>query len=490
MVGRKQEIERLEWAYQSPDPEFIGIYGRRRVGKTYLVAKTFAGRFTFQHAGLAPKGTDEEQSTEEGIREEGSLLKRQLTHFHTSLLSQGESGTEEPKSWEEAFLRMRRLIDSKPSNGEKKVVFLDELPWMDTPRSEFLTALEGFWNSWGCFQDNLLLIVCGSATSWMTDKLINNHGGLYGRLTGEIRLSPLCLGECKELLASQKVRLSDYDVAQAYMVFGGIPFYLKGLRPGQSLAQYIDQCFFAKNASLRREFDRLFSSVFVNPGTMQTIIRAISSVRSGLTRKQIEEKTGIKKGGRLTEYLRNLADSDFIVEYYPFGKGRKETYYRLVDPFCWFFLKFVDDGRSFPSDFWLNIIDNQQVVTWRGLAFENLCMNHVGQIKKALGVYGVSSEESAYITIGRDGDAGGQIDLVILRKDDICNLCEAKFYSDKVRIDKAMERKAVHNENLLYERLSKKMAVHKVLLTTFGVEEGEYMWTFTNVVTLEDLMKN
>ena len=385
---------------------------------------------------------------------------------------------------------MKKLIAKKPSNGRKKVVFLDELPWMDTPKSGFLTALEGFWNSWGCFQDDLLLIVCGSATSWMTDKLINNHGGLYGRLTGEIRLSPLCLGDCKELLASRKVRLSDYDVAQAYMVFGGIPFYLKGLRPGQSLAQYIDQCFFAKTASLKREFDRLFSSVFTNPETMKSIIRAISSVRSGLTRRQIVEKTGIKKGGRLAEYLRNLADSDFIVEYYPFGKGRAEAYYRLRDPFCWFFLKFVDGGSSFPSDFWLNNVDNQRIISWRGLAFENLCMNHVGQIKKALSIYGVSSEESAYIAAGDEGIEGGQIDLVILRKDGVCNLCEAKFYSDKVRIDKAMERKAVHNESLLSERLPKKTAIHKVLITTFGVEEGEYMWTFDNVITLEDLTKN
>ena len=488
MIGRKREIEILNSAYMSPDAEFVGVYGRRRVGKTYLISQTFAGKFVFRHSGLSPLEEDEE-SDGDGCDE--SAMVRQLRHFHSSLLREGEKSTEPPKSWEEAFFRLDRLIAKKKAlSGKKKVVFIDELPWMDTPKSGFLSALEGFWNSWGCFQDNLLLIVCGSATSWMTNKIINNHGGLYGRLTHEIHLMPLNLGESGEFFREKGIAMSDYDVAQTYMVFGGIPFYLKGMARGQSLPQYIDECFFADNARFKREFDRLFGSVFKNPETMKSIVRALASKRVGMTRCELEKAIGIKVGGTLTKHLDSLVDSDFVVEYHPFGMGKKESHYRLSDPFCWFFLRFVDGRESLSADFWKESLESQSVVSWRGLAFENLCFLHIRQIKQALGISGIRSEESSYLALGCDGKPEGQIDLIISRSDNVVNICEAKFYSDDVLIDKNMERKAARNAIFVQERLPKKATTHKVLLTTFGVAEGEYMWTFDNVVTLQDLMKN
>ena len=488
MIGRKQEIEKLIDAYNSNDAEFVGVYGRRRVGKTYLIGQTFAGKFVFHHSGVSPL-EEENENGEINIPEE-KAMEKQLRHFHTSLLREGEKGTKPPKNWEEAFYRLDRLIAKKEARkGKKKVVFIDELPWMDTPRSGFMSALEGFWNTWGCFQNDLLFIVAGSATSWMTDKLINNHGGLYGRLTREIRLSPLCLGECKEFFTSKGISISDYDVTQAYMIFGGIPFYLQDMRRGQSLPQYIDECFFAKNARFRREYTRLFRSVFRNPDTMMTIVRALSSKRMGMTREEIEKNTGIKAGGTMTKLLDSLVDSDFVVEYYPFGMGKKESYYRLNDPFCWFYLRFVDSQESLSTDFWKENLESQSIVTWRGLAFENVCLLHVKQIKTALGVSGIRSEESSYIAMGSDGKPSGQIDLIISRADNIVDICEAKFYSDSVLVDNAMERKAVRNAILIQKLIPKKAVTHKVLLTTFGVNEGEYMWTFDHVVTLKDLMK-
>ena len=488
MIGRKREMEKLIDAYNSDDAEFVGVYGRRRVGKTYLVGQTFAGKFVFQHSGLSP--LDEERESDEIDTHEESAMEKQLRHFHTSLLREGEKERKPPKSWEEAFYRLDRLIAKKKAlKGKKKVVFIDELPWMDTPRSGFMSALEGFWNTWGCFQDDLLLIVAGSATSWMTNKLINNHGGLYGRLTREIRLSPLSLGECKEFFASKGISISDYDTAQAYMIFGGIPFYLQDMKRGQSLPQYIDECFFAKNARFRREYTRLFGSVFSNPDTMKAIVRALSQKRMGMTREEIEKTTGIKAGGTLTKQLDSLVDSDFVIEYYPFGMGKRESYYRLSDPFCWFFLRFVDGQESLSTDFWKENLENQSVVTWRGLAFENLCFLHVKQIKTALGVASIRSEESSYIAMDPNGKPLGQIDLIISRADNIVDICEAKFYSDSVLVDSAMERKAVRNAILVQKLIPKKAITHKVLLTTFGVSEGEYMWTFDNVITLEDLMR-
>jgi AAA+ ATPase superfamily predicted ATPase len=486
MVGREEEIKKLEAAYRSNRAEFIGVYGRRRVGKTFLVNETFADRFVFRHAGLSP--VEEEQKEELSDRVDERSMKRQLAHFHTSLLREGESGTLPPKNWEEAFFRMERLIDGKKIKGGKKVVFIDELPWMDTAKSGFITALEGFWNNWGCRQSDLLFIVAGSSTSWMTNKLINNHGGLYGRLTREIRLSPLTLGECKSLFRENGVVLSDYDVAQAYMVFGGIPFYLNPMEPGQSLAQYVDSCFFGERATLRREFDRLFASVFNNPETMKTIVRALAERRIGFTRKEIEEATKIACGGTMSDYLRALEDSDFIVEYHPFGSSRRESYYRLSDPFCWFYLQFVDGKESLRADFWLENLDNPRIVSWRGLAFENLCFLHIPQIKRALGISGVRSEESAYTKRGDNGSEGAQIDLLIVRADNVADLCEAKFVSDDYRLDAKEERKLKRREIAVSELLPKKYVVHKVLLTTFGIAEHEYMWSYQNVVTLKDLM--
>lgn len=489
MVGRKNEIERLEQAYNSKYAEFVGIYGRRRVGKTFLVTQTFANRFVFKHAGVSPLEEEETESKDSSSPEKiESSMKRQLARFHASLLLYGEKNPACPKSWNEAFLRMIQLIESKQAAG-KKVVFLDELPWMDTPKSGFMASLEWFWNSWGCAQNDLMLIVAGSATSWMTNKLINNHGGLYGRLTREIRLEPLNLSECKELFQENGVRISDYDIAQAYMVFGGFPFYLKPMRPGQSFAQYVDECFFARNATFRREFDRLFGSVFVNPDTMKSIVRALYERRSGLTQKEIEKATGIKQGGRLGEYLENLIDSDFIVAYYPFGKSKRETYYRLVDPFCWFYLTFVDGANGLPSDFWLENTESPKIHAWRGLSFENLCFLHIPQIKRALGISGVRSEESAYIKRGDDKTSGAQIDLLIIRADNIADLCEAKFVSSSYRLDREEDRRLSNRVEAVSELLPKKVGVHRVLITTFGIAEHEYMWSYNNVITLDDLMK-
>ena len=488
MVGRKREQQKLIAAFQSKRAEFVGVFGRRRVGKTYLISESFAGNFVFRHAGLSPV---EEEQKEAGLTEEESAerkMEKQLTHFHVSLLRDGDSNPEKPKSWEEAFFRMERLIAKKTSKA-KKVVFLDELPWMDTPKSGFMTALEGFWNTWGCHQNNLLFIVAGSATSWMTDKLINNHGGLYGRLTREIRLDPMTLGECKELFKENGVVISDYDVAQAYMVFGGIPFYLNPMESWQSLAQYVDECFFSGKATLKREFDRLFESVFTNPDTMKSIVKALSCRRIGLTRGEIEERTGVKTGGGLTRYLNALADSDFIVEYFPFGMGKREPYYRLSDPFCWFYLSFVEGKKGLPANFWQGNTASQRIVSWRGLAFENLCFLHIPQIKAALGVAAVASEESAFTKRGDSQEQGGQIDLLILRADNIADLCEAKFASGRYKLGKAEYLRLSDREAIVSELLPKKHAVHKVLLTTFGIADNEYRWTFNSVLTLEDLMK-
>lgn len=472
MIGRQREQEELLRRYRREKPEFVAIYGRRRVGKTTLVAETFKGKFAFRHAGLSP------------IEQRGrGTMAEQLRHFQHSLQSWGLRDAPRPESWLDAFYLLERLLEQK-DDGSRQVIFIDELPWMDTPRSGFVTALEGFWNGWACYRSNVMLIVCGSASSWILDRLINDHGGLYGRVTCEIRLAPFTLRECEQLLGENGVHFSRYDIVQSYMVFGGVPFYMDALDGSLSLAQNIDQLFFANTASLRDEYDRLFASAFSNPRTMKDIVSLLYTRRGGHTRKEIGAAINLS-GGALTSSLKALIASDFIEKYVPFSLGRRDARYRLKDPFCLFYLHFVANQRKADGQWWSHNQATQQVVSWRGLAFENVCFCHVPQIKQALGISGVRTSQSSWDL--RDADGGAQIDLLIERDDNVVNACEIKFYGDEFTVDKSYYRTLLRRQELLMEHLSPKMAVHQTLISTFGLHHNEYSGVFTQVVAMDDL---
>lgn len=266
LIGRKKEIEELSELYNSNKAEFVAIYGRRRIGKTFLVDEALKGKITFRHAGLSPVDEANEKNS----------LKNQLRHFYLSLQLQGMKRSKCPTTWMEAFFMLSHFLESK-DNGTRQVIFLDELPWMDTPRSGFITAFEGFWNTWACHRDNIMLVCCGSANSWMLNNLVNNHGGLYGRTTYEIKLSPFTLNECEQFYQAQDIKLSRYDIAQSYMILGGIPYYLGYMKKGLSLAQNIDLLFFDGNAKLSQEYSRLFASVFSNPEEMKRIVNFLGT---------------------------------------------------------------------------------------------------------------------------------------------------------------------------------------------------------------------
>ena len=214
LIGRKKESEILESLYQRDRAEFVAIYGRRRVGKTYLVNEVFKDRFSFHHTGLSPYDKKSRVS-----------MTEQLQAFHFSLLRAGlEDGAPAPKSWLEAFFLLQKLLIKK-DDGNRQVVFIDELPWIDTPKSHFLTAFENFWNDWGSRRHNLFLVICGSSTTWILDNIINNPEGFYGRITYQMHLQPFSLKECLDLLEMNQIVLSPYDVTQGYMALGGIPYY-------------------------------------------------------------------------------------------------------------------------------------------------------------------------------------------------------------------------------------------------------------------------
>ena len=476
MIGREEESREINERYDSRRPEFIAVYGRRRVGKTYLIDEALKDKITFRHSGLSPV---DEQNNKNG-------LKEQLRHFYLSLQLQGMKRSKCPSSWLEAFFMLEKHLQSI-DNGSRQVVFLDELPWLDTPRSGFITALEAFWNGWAYHRDNMMLVVCGSATSWMTDKLINNYGGLYGRLTSRIKLAPFTLSECERFFQSKGISLSRYDIAQSYMVVGGIPYYLDYMRKGLSLAQNIDRMFFAEGAKLRDEYNRLFASVFSNPEQMKSIVQLLSTRHSGFTRQEILAKTGMDDCGATTKLLKALEVSDFIKSYIPFGKGKRDLHYKLTDPFCMFHLKFVQGQTEIDPDFWMHNVTSQSVSAWRGIAFEELCFSHISQIKKALDILGVSSRQSAFVVKGEGETEGMQIDLLIDRKDNVLNLCEMKFVAIDFEVDNNYEKKLRHRLQWMMDHMNRRQSLQMTLVTTFGLKYGYHSGIFQQVVTLDKL---
>lgn len=474
IIGRKEEIKELNRHFHSGRAEFVAIYGRRRVGKTFLVNEVFRDDIVFHHTGLSPYD-----------RRRRVSLKDQLQNFYFSLLRHGMEDIEQPNSWMEAFFLLEQFLETC-DNGSRQVVFIDELPWMDTARSGFLTALEAFWNGWGNTRHNLLLVVCGSATSWMLDNLINNKGGLYGRLTGEMKLSPFTLCECEDFYKSRGIKMSRYNVAQAYMVMGGIPFYMNFLNPSYSLAQNIDALFFARHAKLGDEFERLFNSVFDHAEDCMKIIRFLGTRHAGFTRNDIAKNTGLSPNGDFSKMLKALMGSDFVVKYVPYGVSLREEHYKLVDPFCWFWLHFKMDKKIKQEDYWQRHLSESEVASWRGIAFEELCLLHIDQIKNALHVRGVASQESSYVVRGDREQDGMQIDLLIERADDVINICEMKFCKSPYVVTKQY----AHTLSRRVEIMENRHPAQTFHLTYIGSTElasNEYSDIFVSVVLLDDL---
>lgn len=477
VIGRKSEMEEIERHYRSDRPEFIMVYGRRRVGKTFLVNQALKGRITFCHTGVSPVDTEKGKSR----------MKMQLESFYYSLLSHGLEGYGTPKSWLEAFFQLEQLL-TKLDDGKRMVVFIDELPWMDTPRSGFMPAFEHFWNGWCNRHDNMMLIVCGSATSWMLAKLSRNRGGLYGRLTDEIKLSPFTLKECEDYFAHEHINISRYDIVKSYMAFGGIPYYLSYFEKGLSFERNADNLLFGSNPRLKDEFNRLFNAVFGNSDDCKKIVRLLATRHSGYTREEIARATRLPLGGGLTDTLNALAESDFILRYSPYGKKQKGEYYKLSDNFCLFWVKYVEPNST-KAGFLTDNITSGIMDSWCGVAFEEVCWQHIAQIKRALQIAGVRSSVSAWNIKGNDSQEGAQIDLLIIRDDRVVNLCEMKFSGREYAIEKDEEIKLRKRIETLKDTLSPKQTVHLTMISTYGVAYGKYSGIVQRQVTMDDLFR-
>ena len=474
LVGRQHEIAELEQLYNSGRPEFVVVYGRRRVGKTFLIRNLFATRMAFSHAALSPVEFEPPQ-----------LSQNQLLAFHTSLVNHGAIDDNLPANWFEAFDRLRDfLVKRRTLYDGRQVVFIDELPWMDVKGSGFVTALEHFWNNWASAQNDIMLIVCGSATSWMNDNLLNNYGGLYGRITAEFKLAPFSLKECEAYYQSRGIVMNRYDQVQCYMAVGGIPYYMSLLKSGLSLSQNLDNLFFGHNGRLRLEFDRLFNSLFSSPEPYVKVVKLLSGKREGYTRLEISERTKIPYGGGLSQILKGLEVSDFIQSYLRYQGSKREVHFRLTDHFVLFYLTFVSGHTEHGETFWSDNCLLPSLNAWRGFAFESVCFTHIEAIKNALGVRMVKSSHSPWHS---KGSKPWQIDLVIERADRVINLCEMKFSNKEYEITKQYEEELRNKVAAFIDETKCRMSVHPTLVTTFGLVKNAYSGFIQNVITLDDL---
>jgi len=480
IVAREKEKAVFERLVNESTAQMLAVYGRRRIGKTFLVREFFDDCFAFKHTAVSPMELKAHDKN-------GELLYRiQLNEFAASLRRYGSKDESPINDWFEAFHRLEALLEKKRGKG-KIVVFIDELPWLDTPRVNFLSAFEHFWNDWGSGKHNLLLIVCGSATSWMLNNLINNKGGLYGRTNYEMHLHPFTLAETETYLHRRSVTLDRYDVVQTYMLTGGVAYYLSYFQPGLSLAENIDAIFFAENGFLQTEYDRLFTSLFADNAGYRHIVEVLSQNRYGMTRKTLAEKAGIAIGGTLSNMLKALVNSDLVTIYWNFGESKRTQYYKLTDMFCLFYLGFVQKNPSNNRTYWYDNQNSPRLNSWRGRAFEDVCFVHRMEVKRALGISGVQAEVYPWHATAEGNAPGAQIDMLIDRADRVLNLCEMKFSQDDFVISKDYDERLRRKIMRLQEETGGKRNVQVTLVTTFGLKKNMYSSRVQRVVTLEGL---
>lgn len=458
LVGRKREKMILDDALASNQAEMIAITGRRRVGKTFLIRSVYKGKIDLEFTGVqhAPR-------------------REQLDSFHFLLQQYSDHPQQvpSPKNWLEAFHQLITVLTAKKKRKKKLILFFDELPWLATKKSGFLRAFGFFWNNWASKHD-IIVVICGSATSWMIEKVVKDKGGLHNRITRRINLKPFTLKETDAFLKSQQIRLSHYHVALLYMIMGGIPHYLKEVKAGKSAIQNIDDICFSSEGLLADEFPNLYPALFEHSDNHIAVIRALATKWKGLTRAEVIRLAKLPNGGGMTKVLNELRHSGFISEYYPFGKKKKDMLYRLTDEYSLFYLHFIEKRKRNVQGGWQALSQTPKFTSWSGYAFESLCLKHIDAIKEALKIGGIYAEPSSFIFQGNDVLPGTQIDLLIDRNDHVINICEIKFHKKTFAITKAYAEQ-LRNKISIFSEVSKtKKQIFLTAITTFGILDNTY----------------
>lgn len=468
IIGRKQELALLTETLVSNKSELVAIYGRRRVGKTYLIREHYKNNFIYEVTGLS-----------------NGSLSDQLENFAKELRIRAKDiSIKTPRKWLEAFTLLEQYID-RLSSKNKKVVFIDEFPWIATPKSKFLMAFENFWNHFASKRDDLILVICGSAASYMVHNIVKNKGGLHNRITKKIRLLPFNLNETELFLKNNDIKYTQYDILQLYMAIGGIPHYLENLKKGDSVAQNIDRMCFDKDGLLNSEFSQLFSSLFHDSKKHLAIISVLASIRKGISRSELIKKSKIESGGDFTLKLDELIESGFVSEYSYYQNKRKLRLYRLSDEYSLFYLKFVRNSKAEGTGTWRKLFASQSYKSWSGFSFETLCLKHIQQIKKGLRIDAIYSTNSSWF------NNNAQVDLLIDRDDNIINICELKFYNSQFTINKSYYNNLKNKITEFQRETKSKKNVFLTMVTTYGINHNQYSTEIVeNELTMESLFKD
>jgi len=473
VVGRWREQQILTNMLRSHRSELVAIYGRRRIGKTFLIREHYANRINFSMVGLQNGN----------LNEQLNVFASQLTLYSKSPIPMAR-----PEDWLTAFYDLREYLETIKSK-KKRVIFFDEFPWIATPKSNFVETFAHFWNSWA-ENANLVIVIAGSSASWMVKNVINARGGLHNRLTKLIRLAPFTLAETETFLKHKKVNLNQYQIVQLYMAMGGVPHYLKEIKPGLSAAQNIDAICFSNTGILKNEYKNLYAALFSKPEKHLQIIELLSKKWKGYTRSEIIKQSKFTNGGALTKILTELEECSFISSYSPFGKMKRETLYRLTDEYSMFYLKFIKPNSFAKKGLWMQLSQKQTWKSWSGFAFESLCLKHLEKIKNKLGISGVYTRAGSFVYKGENEKEGFQIDLLIDREDRCINLCEMKFYDSKFIVTKKYADELRKKNRLFQESSKTKKHLFVTLVTTFGLDYNEdSLGLIDNVVEMGDLFK-
>jgi len=476
LIGRYAERAKIDKLLNSPTSEFMAVYGRRRVGKTFLIREYLKSNIVFSFTG-AFDGDN----------------KTQLENFFTEYLYQTKkkNQTKRPLNWNEAFNQLADYLYKLKNRKKKLVVFIDELPWLDRPKSGFISALEYFWNKHVSAMDNVLLIVCGSAASWMKKKLIEARGGLHNRITARIKLMPFNLYETESFCKKRHLKFTRYQIVLLYMVMGGIPFYLNELSKGKSAEQLIDEICFSPLGLLSGEYKQLYYSLFKNAGNHVRIVEALAEKPNGMVRNDLIAKVGLSDGGTFVRALDDLIESGFVSITRPFNKKKKDSLYRLADLYSLFYLKFIKGNISEMPHTWQKISGQSSFKAWSGYAFENICLMHIPQILSSLGLSGTYTEVSSWKHIGNKELQGAQIDFLINRKDGVINLCEAKFTKEEFVITKKYSSD-LQRKSMVFKHVTRtRNVVVNTLVTTYPALQNEYyLQDIHSEVQMDDLFQN
>ncbi|NML37271.1 AAA family ATPase [Chitinophaga sp. G-6-1-13] len=470
IIGREKELKILGQAMKSETSQFIAVYGRRRVGKTFLIREAFQQDFAFYLTGVANIN----------LQQNLSNFQRAMQKYHP------DESAPFPENWFAAFSQLEELLSK--SGKQKKIVFLDELPWLDTAQSGFIQALDYFWNSYASARNDIILIVCGSAASWMINTLIHNKGGLHNRVTHRIRLEPFSLRECETFFQSRGGVFSRYQTIQLYMVMGGVPFYLDHVDVSMSASQNINRLCFQRDGLLTEEFRDLYTSLFNKAEKHLSVIETLSKKARGLTRSEIIHDTGLPNAGSTTRILNELEESGFIRKYFSFGKKEKSSLFQLSDFYSLFYIRFIRGNHALNENTWINGLDSPQQRSWSGYAFEQVCLAHLTEIKHALGISGVQTSSSSWINTGEGSKR--QIDLVIDRKDDVINICEMKFSINPFTIDKKYQTELQDKIDTFRTATRTNKSIFLTMITTFGIVRNMHSNSIVqNSLTMDDLFR-